>query len=129
MPKPPEGTAGRGVRQNSPRMDAGVGHPVRATAKIVALGHHPLGDVDISPDQIIGFNILELDQTVGGETCSHLNARGGTPDRLEGFLQSQHQSARASRSLRDVSYKRFKLRVLLPAEPPSRIRCNDVHSV
>ena len=127
IPEAAERRRRRGVRQDAPGHDPHRRGQVRAARGVAALGHRPVRDVGVGPDEVVRLDVAEDEPAVPSEPGSNADLRGAAPDRLERLFERQHEPDRPAGLQRHEGDERFVLRVLLAAEPAARIRCEDAH--
>ena len=95
-------------------------------AGVAALADHPVGDVGVGADEVVGLDVLEGERAVGPEARSGRGPRR-TPRRTAWNVSSRVRTRRTGRPGPEghERHERLVLRVLLAAEAAARVRGED----
>ena len=113
------------MRQHAARDDPDGGAAIRAAGRVAALGHGPVRDVCVRPDQVVGVDVAEHDGAVALEPGAHADFRRSPANRLERLLERQHEPDRPPEPERHERHEWLVLRVLLATEPAARVGRDD----
>ena len=120
-----EGRGRRRVGEDAPRDDPHRRDAVGPGGRVAALADHPVGDVGVGPDEVVGLDVLEGERAVGAEPGPDADLGGRAPDRLERLLEGQDQADGPARPEGHEGDERLELGVLLAAEAAARVRGED----